>query len=123
MNLLKGKVTREGGKSTYRSEGVEMDLKENVPQGSAVLGIRSSKIRLATSSETGRVDAEVYSCGKHGMNTVVAMKVGDSLFKTEFKGHRNFEIGQKISVCFDLSLACVFDENGTLIQVLGEKNG
>lgn len=123
MNLLRGTVETVEGKSVCRSEGVMLELKEKIRNGPVTIGIRSSRIHLASGSGNGTVDTEVYSCGKHGMNTVISMKVGDTIFKTEFKGHRSFDIGQKVTVRFDLSLACIFDEHDKLIQVLGEKHG
>lgn len=122
MNLMKGKIVKEGGKSIFQSGGVKLDLKEAVKQGPVTLGIRSSRIHLASSSGNGTIDAEVYSCGKHRMNTVVSMKIGEDIFKTEFRGHRSFEIGQRIAIQFDLSDICIFDENEELIQVLGERH-
>jgi ABC-type sugar transport system ATPase subunit len=122
MNLMKGKIVKVGGKSIFQSGGVKLDLKEAVKQGSVTLGIRSSRIHLASASGNGTIDAEVYSCGKHRMNTVVSMKIGKDIFKTEFRGHRSFEIGQRIAIQFDLSDICIFDGNEELIQVLGERH-
>jgi hypothetical protein len=78
---------------------------------------------LTSTSNKNRLDAEVYSSGKRGMNTVVSMKVGTEIFKTEFREHAKFEIGQKISILVDLAGACLFDADGRLIRVLGARNG
>jgi len=120
MNLLRGHIVTEGGKSVFQSKNISLPLKEKLEKGPATLGVRSSKIRLASGSGNSRIEAEVYSCGRHGMNTVVSIKVGEELFKTEFKGYQKFEIGQKITIQFDLTDACVFDENNILIRVVGE---
>jgi multiple sugar transport system ATP-binding protein len=123
MNLLHGVISAENGTSVMTSGDIRIPMKGRVGEGNAVLGIRSSRIRLAPASEKGRIGAEVYSSGKHGMNTVVSMKVGMEIFKTEFRGYQKFEIGQKISIQLDLTGACLFDADGRLTSVLGGQNG
>ena len=120
MNLIHGRISDRDGKPVFKSGNVEFNLKERLEQGPAIMGVRSSKIHLASSSGNNRINAEVYSYGKHGMNTVVSMKIGDEIFKTEFKGNQKFEIGQKIYIQLDLSSACIFNEKKELIRVLGE---
>jgi len=120
MNLLSGRIETEGGRSVFKTGKIAFTLKETLAQGERILGIRSSKIRLAATSGNNTLSAEVYSCGKHGMNTVVSMKVGEEIFKTEFRGNQRFEIGQKISIQLDLAGACIFNEDRELIRVLGE---
>jgi multiple sugar transport system ATP-binding protein len=120
MNLLSGSIETEGGRSVFKTGKITFTLNETLEQGAGILGIRSSKIRLASTSRNNTLSAEVYSCGKHGMNTVVSMKVGEEIFKTEFRGNQRFEIGQKISIQLDLAGACVFNEDKELIRVLGE---
>ena len=120
MNLMRGSISGIDGKPVFKSGSVEMNLKERLEQGPVIMGVRSSKIHLASSSSSSSIKAEVYSCGKHGMNTVVSMKIGDEIFKTEFKGNQKFEIGQKIFIQLDLSSACIFNEEKELIRVLGE---
>jgi multiple sugar transport system ATP-binding protein len=123
MNLLRGTISFRDGKSVFSTGPIGIPLEERVDKGEAVLGIRSSKIHLTSTSDKGRINAEVYSSGRHGMNTVVSMKVGDEIFKTEFRGSQTFEIGQRIFIHMDLTGACVFDANGRLTRVLGELNG
>jgi ABC-type sugar transport system ATPase subunit len=123
MNLLSGAISAKNGESVMTSGDIRIPLKGKAAEGNAILGIRSSKIRLTSMAEKNRLDAEVYSSGKHGMNTVVSMKVGTEIFKTEFRGHQKFEIGQRISIQLDLAGACLFDANGRLISVLGAQNG
>jgi len=124
MNLMHGSISERGGSSIFKaSHGMEIDLHESIRPGKAILGVRSSKIGLALPSNKRGIDAEVYSCGKHGMNTVVSMKVGEEILKTEFKGHQSFNIGQMIRIYIDLENACIFHESGKLIRVLGERNG
>ncbi|MCK5568204.1 MAG: ABC transporter ATP-binding protein [Spirochaetes bacterium] len=120
MNLLHGRISGSGGKPVFKSGDIEIALKERLEPGPAIMGVRSSKIHLTSSSGNSRIKAEVYSCGKHGMNTVVSMKIGDEIFKTEFKGSQKFEIGQKIFIQLDLSSTCIFNEKKELIRVLGE---
>ena len=123
MNLLPGIVLTEKGRSVFKAGKVSLHLGERLQRGNAILGIRSSKIHLATVAGNNRISAEVYSSGRHGMNTVISMKVGDEIFKTEFRGHRRFEIGQNITIQLDLHGACIFDEERKLMRVLGEKDG
>ena len=120
MNLMQGKIVNQGGKSFFRSGNIDLKLVEKVEEGKVILGLRASKIQLTSSSKNNRIEAEVYSSGKHGMNTVVSMKIGDELFKTEFRGFQRFEIGQKIVIQLDLSGACLFNEQKEFIRVLGE---
>jgi len=124
MNLMHGHISVTGRSSTFKaSPDIEMDLHEPIEPGKAILGVRSSKIGLVSSSNKRGIEAEVYSCGKHGMNTVVSMKVGEEIFKTEFKGHQSYDIGQMIRIRMDLEGTCIFDESGKLIRVLGDRNG
>jgi ABC-type sugar transport system ATPase subunit len=123
MNLISGEISAENGGAVLKSGDIRIPMKEKVGGGKAILGIRSSKIRLTSVSDKKRLDAEVYSSGKHGMNTVVSMKVGTHIFKTEFREHAKFEIGQKISIQLDLAGACLFDADGRLARVLGARNG
>jgi len=123
MNLLRGAISSREGRSMFKAGNIILELKERLDRGNVILGIRASKIHLATSTGNNRVSAEVYSSGRHGMNTVVSMKLGDEIFKTEFRGREQFTIGQRITVQLDLSGACIFDENRQLIRVLGEKDG
>jgi ABC-type sugar transport system ATPase subunit len=122
MNLLKGRIVDGTGSSTFQSGRVSIPLGERLEKGDAILGIRSAKVQLASSS-TASLEAEVYSCGKRGMNTVVSMRVGEDMFKTEFKGQQKFDIGENIPIRFDLSRACLFNNDNRLMRVLGEKNG
>jgi multiple sugar transport system ATP-binding protein len=123
MNLLPGTISSREGRSIFTAGNISLELKERLGRGNVILGIRASKIHLATSTGNNRISAEVYSSGRHGMNTVVSMKLGDEIFKTEFRGREQFTIGQHITVQLDLSGACIFDENRQLIRVLGEKDG
>ena len=126
MNLLPGTISSMEGHSTFKAGSIKLELNERLKgleMAKVILGIRASKIHLATSTGNNRVSGEVYSSGRHGMNTVVSMKLGDEIFKTEFRGREQFIIGQRITVQLDLSGACIFDENKQLIRVLGEKDG
>lgn len=120
MNLMKGKIVHQGKKSVFKSGDIEVELKENLEEKKVILGVRSSKIHLASSSGINLIDAEVYSSGRHGMNTVVSLKIGNEIFKTEFRSYQKFEIGQKISIQLDLAGACLFNEDEEFICVLGE---
>jgi ABC-type sugar transport system ATPase subunit len=122
MNLLQGSIVRQNGGSFFRTGEVNIPLGERHAEGDAVLGVRSSRVHLDTTRRAS-FKAEVYSCGKRGMNTVVSMKIGEDIFKTEFKGQRKFDIGEKIPIRIDLSHACVFDKNNRLMKVLGAENG
>jgi multiple sugar transport system ATP-binding protein len=122
MNLLPGTITSTTENAVFKSGNIELELGEHLDQDRVILGIRASKIHLA-STTGGSFPAEVYSSGRHGMNTVISMKLSNEIFKTEFRGHQEFEIGQNIAVQFDLSGACVFDERGTLMRVLGANDG
>ena len=123
MNLLPGSISNDNGRSIFKAGKITLELGERLLSGNAILGIRSSKIHLATTTGNNKIAAEVYSSGRHGMNTVISMKVGDEIFKTEFRGHQQFEIGQTITVQVDLTGACIFNEDRQLMRVLGEKDG
>ena len=117
MNLVPGIVESGPDLARFKGSGLEFPLKGRVSPGSAYLGIRPSRIKLGTPADhNARV--EVYSSGKHGMNTVVSFKLGDGVYKTELKESLRFEIGEQIPIRIDPQRACLFDENHRLIHVL-----
>ena len=119
MNLMKGEIIKEASESIFKANGVTIPLHENMPLGEVYLGTRASKLKLAKTTKDS-FEAEVYAYGRHGMKTVVSMKIGDVIFKTEFKGKVQFKIGEKILIQLDLKGACVFDENKELIKIIRE---
>jgi ABC-type sugar transport system ATPase subunit len=117
MNLIPGIIRREAASTVFSGSGMEVRLRASLPSGPVKLGIRPSRISLGSETDKTAV-VEVYSCGKHGMNTVVSFKAGEGIYKSELKETIRFRIGQKIPIRMELAGACLFDEGRNLIQVL-----
>jgi ABC-type sugar transport system ATPase subunit len=117
MNLIPGAIEGESGSSVFKGDKFACALRESLEPGEAFLGIRPSRIRLGTESENN-AKVEVYSSGKHGMNTVVAFRMGEGIYKTELKESVRFMIGESIPIKLELKGACVFNEKRELMKVL-----
>jgi ABC-type sugar transport system ATPase subunit len=117
MNLIPGEISNESQVSRFRGAGFNVKLKKRMESGTVSLGVRPSKFVLSSPSERDG-EAEVYSSGKHGMNTVVTLRTDGVTVKTELVETAKFVIGQKISIRIDLQGACLFDRNQRLLDVL-----
>jgi ABC-type sugar transport system ATPase subunit len=117
MNLISGEIVNRSNGSFFRSGSFERELPTRVEAGPITLGIRPPKIRLGHESNKDTA-AEVYSSGKHGMKSVVSLKVDGAVIKAELAETVKLQIGQRVPVRFELEDACLFDGSNNLIRVL-----
>ncbi|MGQ9676169.1 MAG: ABC transporter ATP-binding protein [Chloroflexota bacterium] len=119
MNLIRGTIESDSGVSVFRANGVQLRLGAVIDPGSVILGIRPFRISLSSSYDSS-IAAEVYASERHGMNTVATLTIDGQMLKMKSKGRASFKIGERIPLRFDLDGACIFDEQGSLVRVIGK---
>jgi multiple sugar transport system ATP-binding protein len=118
MNFLKGRIDGSGAKAVFHLGAQKIPLKDYVPEsplkaGDAVLGVRPEHIQLdmAASKATGDAyKAVVDLVEPMGSDSLVWLKIDDTLFSARVESNQNFDPGQKVNVRFRIGLASVFDE-------------
>jgi multiple sugar transport system ATP-binding protein len=118
MNFLKGKIEGAGTKAVFQLEGIKIPLKDYPPEaslnaGAAVLGVRPEHIQIdmAASKATGDAyNAVVDLVEPMGSDSLVWLKIADTLFSARVESNQHFEPKQKVKVRFRIGLASVFDE-------------
>jgi multiple sugar transport system ATP-binding protein len=123
MNLIPGKIVKKNGRSFFDVNGIHLDMKDNVAEGGAILGIRPYNLELVSGSSKESVKTEIFSFERYGMNTVISVKIGDGTYKVKLDGMHQFTLGQTVRVCFNLEKSYIFSNEGALIKVLGKANG
>ena len=117
MNLIPGSIEKDSDSSFFRGSGIQFKLRDILEPGRVLLGIRPSRIRLGSPSEKSAV-VEVYSYGKHGMNTVVSFRMGEGIYRMELKESAKLDIGQNVPIKLELHGVCFFNEQRQLIRVI-----
>ena len=119
MNLINGDIVKRDGKTYFESNGINLSLINDLESCKAKLGIRPSKIKIEKTDVNG-LKGEIYASGKQGLKTIISIKIGDEIHKTEYRGSNNFEMGSSVPLKIDQEGACIFDNNNRLIHVIGE---
>jgi multiple sugar transport system ATP-binding protein len=117
MNFLKGKIEGAGTKAVFQLEGIKIPLKDYPPEaslnaGAAVLGVRPEHIQIdmAASKQTGDAyKAVVDLVEPMGSDSLVWLKIDETLFSARVESNQHFDPGQKVNVRFRIGLASVFD--------------
>ncbi len=81
------------------SEGTEVDL-----------GVRPEHISISMAEEEGAIPATVYVVEPLGTETIVNVKIDDSLVKIKVSGELSLEPGTRIWIKFDIDKTHVFDK-------------
>ncbi len=118
MNFLKGKIEGAGAKAVLHLGGQKIPLKDYTPDaplkaGAAVLGVRPEHIQLdmaATKVNSDAYKAVVDLVEPMGSDSLVWLKIDDTLFSARVESNQHFDPGQKVDVRFRIGLASVFDE-------------
>jgi multiple sugar transport system ATP-binding protein len=113
MNFLKGKIA---GKS-FAIDGMTVPLDKYVPDNplsdrSAVLGVRPEHVLVneASKDATDAYVAIVDIVEPMGSDSLIWLKLGNTLLSARVESNQHFEPGQKVDVRFRIGLASVFDE-------------
>jgi multiple sugar transport system ATP-binding protein len=118
MNFLKGRIEGAGAKAVFHLGDLKIPLKDYTPDvplnaGAAVLGVRPEHIQLdmAASKATGDAyKATVDLVEPMGSDSLVWLKLENTLMSARVESNQHFAPGQKVSVRFRIGLASVFDE-------------
>jgi multiple sugar transport system ATP-binding protein len=116
MNFLKGHIEGQGANAVFHLGGQKIPLRDYPPEaplqpGSAVLGVRPEHIVI----ESERHSADAYNATVDlvepmGSDSLVWLKINDTIFSARVESNQHFEPGQKLAVRFRVNLASVFDE-------------
>jgi multiple sugar transport system ATP-binding protein len=118
MNFLKGKIEGAGAKAVFHLGKQKIPLSDYKPEtplqaGTAVLGVRPEHIQLDMAASKAASDvykATVDLVEPMGSDSLVWLKLEDSIISARVESNQNFEPGQKVNVRFRIGLASVFDE-------------
>jgi multiple sugar transport system ATP-binding protein len=85
-------------------------VKANAGHGAAWLGVRPEDLSIAAKAEAaGSVPAEIYEVEPLGAITIVDVKVGEQILKSQLPGQPTFSEGAPVYLCFDLAKCHLFD--------------
>ncbi len=118
MNFLKGKIEGSGAKAVFHLGNQKIPLNDYTPDapikpGAAVLGVRPEHIQIdmaATKATSDAYKAVVDLVEPMGSDSLVWLKIDDTLFSARVESNQHFDVGQKVNVRFRIGLASVFDE-------------
>jgi multiple sugar transport system ATP-binding protein len=118
MNFLKGEIVGSGAKAVFHLEGIKIPLKDYPPEapikaGAAVLGVRPEHIQLdmaATKATGDAYSAVVDLVEPMGSDSLVWLKIENTLFSARVESNQHFAPKQKVKVRFRIGLASMFDE-------------
>ncbi|MFO1034891.1 MAG: ABC transporter ATP-binding protein [Hyphomicrobiales bacterium] len=116
MNFLKGTIDGAGAKAEFKMAGHSIPLKDYPPEaplkaGAAVLGVRPEHILIETGkASAGSYPAVVDLVEPMGSDSLVWLKLGETLFSARVESNQHYDPGQKVNVRFRINLASVFDE-------------
>jgi multiple sugar transport system ATP-binding protein len=100
MNLLKGRITSEGGNARFITEdGLSLPI-ASVPQGSVerpvILGLRPEHLGIVSEDMPGALKAEVVVVEPTGSDTMVLVRSGSTQITVTFRERRQFRVGEQI---------------------------
>ena len=86
-------------------------------QFDAILGIRPEKLSIQTEPADNAIKGTVYSVQPAGSETIITVKIGDSMILVKDLGIKNFDMDQTVYVRYSHEKANVFHkESGKLIK-------
>ncbi len=124
MNLLRGRLVRDGGGLSFIKDGFSLKLPESVSPGEAyekmpaVLGIRPESIRLASIGE-GAIKAQVLLVEPRGPEAVLTVDSGRQAIKVVVPSLGRPKEGAEVGLCVDPSALVLFSgENDRRLPVV-----
>ncbi len=118
MNFIPVTFVVENGKYLLRGEGFTLELPKELGEyvhskvgdrAELDLGIRPEHIKISTAEEPGAIPATVYVVEPLGTETVVNVKVGETLVKIKIMGEVFLEPSSKVWLKFDMNKVHLFD--------------
>ena len=118
MNFLKGSIEGNGDKAVFKLGKQKIVLKSYkadapLKAGAAVLGVRPEHIQLdmaASKAGSDAYKATVDLVEPMGSDSLVWLKLEDTIMSARVESNQHFDVGQKVDVRFRIGLASVFDE-------------
>ena len=111
INLING--TFDAGKAEFRVEelGVALALAGELDQadGKAVIGVRPEDV-IIERSEDG-ISAKIHEVEPLGAFTIIDIAAGEHKLRAQIPGQPQFELGEPVSVRFDLAKCHFFDDS------------
>ncbi len=117
MNFLRVSLIEEGGKYYLRSEGVNVELPRELGEvinknasdpRDLILGVRPEHLEL-TAVDRAHISGDVYIIEPLGSETIINIKVGDTVIKARSLGEVTLSIGERIFLRADINNIHVFD--------------
>ena len=118
MNFIPVIFSIENGKYLLKGEGFSIELPKDLGEylrekvgdrAELDLGIRPEHIKLVMREEPNAIPATVYVVEPLGTETIVNVKVGDTLVKIKVMGEAHFEPSTRVWLAFDLNKMHLFD--------------
>ncbi len=118
MNFIRAVFDFREGSYVLRGESFTVKLpkelgdviRAKVSEGTEVdLGVRPEHISISMAEEEGAIPATVYVIEPLGTETIVNVKINDSLVKIKVSGELTLEPGTRIWIRFDINKIHVFD--------------
>ncbi|NPA97473.1 MAG: ABC transporter ATP-binding protein [Crenarchaeota archaeon] len=118
MNFIPVTFVVENDKYLLKGEGFSIELpkelgeylREKVGDRAELdLGVRPEHIRISTSEEPNAIPATVYIVEPLGTETIVNVKVGETLVKIKVIGEALFEPSTRVWLVFDINKIHLFD--------------
>jgi len=117
MNTLKFTLEKEKDRMLGKFGTFDLDLTkfqdrlQKIESGTELIfGIRAPDIALQPEGkDRQRIEATVYTIEPMGAETVVALKLGDTIVKTKVPSPHKIDIDQKVRLAFDEDAVHVFD--------------
>ncbi len=117
MNFINVSLTEEGGKYYLRSEGVNVELprelgdviiKNASDPKDLILGVRPEHLELTT-ADNAHIVGEVYIIEPLGSETIINIKVGDTVIKARSIKEVRLNIGERVFLRANIDNIHVFD--------------
>lgn len=119
MNFLDVVLDYAEGRYIIKGNGFTLSIPSDLAKAVAdrvsvpvelVLGIRPEHITIAREAEAETIPGKIYVCEPLGSETIVNVKVGDSLVKIRYPGVVNFSLDEEVRLKVDISKIHLFDK-------------
>jgi len=115
LNIVPGELDRD--RRAFVVAGTLLGVPESVLEGCAAgeaveLGVRPEDLQLCDPGQDGSVGGEVYVVEPLGNETLVEVRIGDSVLTVRAERGWDAPIGSPVGVRLDPRTACFFDRSG-----------
>ncbi len=110
INIIDG--TFDSGEKKFRVEELDVVLalagEVNQADGNAFIGVRPEDVLIERSGDG--ISAKIYEVEPLGAFTIINVAAGEQILRAQLSGQPQFELGEPVSVRFDLAKCHFFDE-------------